>query len=45
MDTIILGPGSIDLAHQPNEYMDLAQVQPCIDLLRQLIRKYCLATL
>lgn len=41
MDTIILGPGNIDLAHQPNEYMDLGQVQPCISLLQGLIRQYC----
>lgn len=42
MDTVVLGPGSIDVAHQPNEYMPLAQVQPCITLLQQLIRRYCL---
>ena len=42
MDTIIMGPGSIDQAHQPNEYMALDQVQPCINILQQLIRKYCL---
>ena len=43
MDTIVLGPGSIDVAHQPDEYMALNQVQPCIDLLQKLIRHYCLA--
>ena len=43
MDTIVLGPGSIDVAHQPDEYMALSQVQPCIDLLQKLIRHYCLA--
>jgi len=42
MDTIIMGPGSIDQAHQPNEYMALDQVQPCIDILRKLIKQYCL---
>lgn len=42
MDTIVLGPGSIDVAHQPDEYMALDQVQPCINLLQQLIRKFCL---
>lgn len=42
MDTIVLGPGSIDLAHQPDEYMELAQVRPAIDLLKALIRRYCL---
>jgi acetylornithine deacetylase len=43
MDTLVLGPGSIEVAHQPDEYMALTQVQPCIDLLQGLIRRYCLA--
>jgi acetylornithine deacetylase len=42
MDTLVLGPGSIDVAHQPNEYMALDQVQPCIRLLQGLIRQFCL---
>ena len=42
MDTIIMGPGCIDQAHQPNEYMALDQVQPYIDILRKLIKQYCL---
>jgi len=42
MDTIILGPGDIDQAHQPDEYLALDRLQPCIDALRGLIRHYCL---
>lgn len=42
MDTLVLGPGSIDVAHQPNEYLPLEQVQPCITLLQSLIRQFCL---
>jgi acetylornithine deacetylase len=42
MDTIIMGPGSIDQAHQPNEFMALDQVKPCIDILQKLIKDYCL---
>lgn len=41
MDTIVMGPGSIDQAHQPDEFMALDQVQPCVDILNQLIRRYC----
>lgn len=41
MQTIVLGPGSIDQAHQPDEFMDLNQVNPAIDLLKQLIRQFC----
>lgn len=42
MQTIVLGPGSIDQAHQPNEYMELNQVQPAVDLFKKLIAEYCL---
>jgi acetylornithine deacetylase len=42
MDTIVLGPGSIKRAHQPDEYIELDQFQPCIDLLRQFIQHFCL---
>jgi acetylornithine deacetylase len=37
-----MGPGSIDRAHQPDEYLELDQIQPCITLLQQCIRHYCL---
>lgn len=42
LETIVMGPGSIDVAHQPNEYMPMDQIQPAIDTLRELIRRYCL---
>ncbi len=42
METIVLGPGSIDQAHQPDEYMALDQIKPCVDLLRQFIHHYCI---
>ena len=42
METIIMGPGSIDRAHQPDEYLELDQIQPCIALLQNCIRHYCL---
>jgi acetylornithine deacetylase len=42
MDTIVMGPGSIDRAHQPDEYLELEQIQPCIALLQNCIRHYCL---
>jgi acetylornithine deacetylase len=41
MDTIVLGPGSIKRAHQPDEYIELDQFQPCIDLLQQFIGHCC----
>lgn len=42
MDTVVLGPGSIDQAHQPNEFMAADQVKPCINILQSLIKQYCL---
>jgi acetylornithine deacetylase len=42
METIVMGPGSIDRAHQPDEYLELDQIQPCIRLLQQCISHYCL---
>lgn len=42
METIVLGPGSIDQAHQPDEYMELHQIKPCVKLLSQLIERFCI---
>jgi acetylornithine deacetylase len=42
MDTIIMGPGNIDQAHQPDEYMSLDMIDPCINLLTNLITRHCL---
>jgi len=41
METIILGPGDIEQAHQPDEFIALDRLQPMIDILRQLIQHYC----
>ena len=41
MQTVVLGPGSIDQAHQPNEYLDERQVEPAVHLLGQLIGRFC----
>lgn len=42
METLILGPGSIDQAHQPNEFMALNQIQPMQEVIRGLIERFCL---
>ncbi|MCB1678162.1 MAG: acetylornithine deacetylase [Halioglobus sp.] len=42
METIVMGPGSIDRAHQPDEYLEMEQIKPCVSLLRQCIAHYCL---
>jgi acetylornithine deacetylase len=40
-DTIVLGPGSIDQAHQPDEYISLDYVNPTVHILQQMINKVC----
>ena len=42
METIILGPGDIAQAHQPDEFIALDTLQPTVDLLRGLINRFCL---
>ena len=41
METVVFGPGSIDQAHQANEYIDLAQIGPSQHVIEQLIQQYC----
>lgn len=43
MDTIVMGPGNIDQAHQPDEYLDQNMIDPCINTLRQLIIAHCVS--
>ena len=43
MDTIVLGPGDIDVAHQPDEFLPLERLTPCVELLERLIRRFCAA--
>jgi acetylornithine deacetylase len=42
LETVICGPGFIDQAHQPDEYLPLDHVKPGIELIRSLVRKFCL---
>lgn len=42
MDALVFGPGAVDQAHQPDEFVALANLQPTIDLLQGLIREFCL---
>lgn len=43
MQTVVMGPGSIDQAHQPDEYISIAQIEPAVATLRGLIQKFCIA--
>lgn len=41
MQTLVMGPGSIDCAHQANEYLPLEQIDPAINMVKSMIHKYC----
>jgi len=42
-ETVILGPGDLAQAHQPDEYLRLETVRPMLDVLSGLIGRFCLA--
>ena len=42
IETLVLGPGSIDQAHQPDEFLEHSQIDPCVSLIRRLIEDFCL---
>ncbi len=41
LDVVVMGPGSIDQAHQPDEFIDLNQITPAIEHWQALIKYYC----
>jgi acetylornithine deacetylase len=36
MSAVVCGPGSIEQAHKPDEYVSLDQLQQCVDMLGRL---------
>lgn len=42
MQSIILGPGHIDQAHQPDEYLPMDEIKPAIELIGRFIHRYCI---
>jgi acetylornithine deacetylase len=39
--TLVLGPGSIDQAHQPDEFLAFEFIDPTINVLSKAMYKYC----
>ena len=37
--TVVCGPGRIDQAHQPDEYIEVSQLAACVDFMRALARE------
>ena len=40
--TIVMGPGSIDQAHQPNEFLAFSEIDKTTTMLVKMIQHYCL---
>lgn len=40
--TLVLGPGDIEQAHRPDEYLALERINPSVDLLTNFIQKCCI---
>jgi len=41
LQTIVMGPGSIKQAHQPDEYIEMKTLNPAVDIIRRLIEHHC----
>ena len=42
MKSLVFGPGSIDVAHRPNEYIPARDLIQCVDTIEQVVRQRCL---
>lgn len=41
METVVLGPGDIQQAHQPDEYLSMDRIAPMVSILKQMIGRFC----
>ncbi len=44
LETLVLGAGDIGVAHQPDEYVTMAEIERATDIYADLIRRYCTET-
>ena len=42
METVVLGPGDIAQAHQPDEYLAMDRLEPTVNMLKALIKTVCI---
>ncbi len=43
VETVVLGPGSIDVAHKPDEHVPVASLAKTVELLRHLVQRHCVS--
>jgi succinyl-diaminopimelate desuccinylase len=39
--TVILGPGELTLAHQTDEYCEIARLEQAVEVFTELTRRWC----
>ncbi|EBW6088551.1 acetylornithine deacetylase, partial [Salmonella enterica subsp. enterica serovar Enteritidis] len=39
--TLVLGPGSINQAHQPDEFLETRFIKPTRELITQVVHHFC----
>jgi acetylornithine deacetylase len=42
MQTVVLGPGDIEQAHQANEYLAMDRIRPMVEIITRMIGKFCI---
>ena len=42
MDAVVLGPGHIAQAHQPDEYLEIRNIKPTVKLIQDLVKQFCM---
>lgn len=42
MQTVVLGPGDVAQAHQPDEFLAVERIEPMLGVLRALIQRFCI---
>ncbi len=42
IETVIMGAGDIDQAHQPDEYVALNRLEPMVEILKNMIYEFCI---
>jgi len=42
VETVVMGPGNIQQAHQPDEYIDTIMMDKYIKLVRKLVKRHCM---
>ena len=42
MQTVVLGPGNIEQAHQANEYLAMDRIRPMVEIITGMIGKICI---